>query len=227
MIKDNLQCIHNEIMHIARKCDRDPSKIKLIAVSKMKPCSAIELAIQAGQLAFGENYVQEGIEKIQYFRQLNMNLALQWHFIGPLQSNKTKLVAEHFDWVQTVDRLKIAKRLSEQRPNTLLPLNILIQVNISNEQTKSGVTPDELLPLALEIIKLPNLTLRGLMAIPKAETDPNLQRIAFDEMFKLYDNLQQHIKLDTLSMGMSDDMVSAIIAGSNMVRIGSAIFGKR
>jgi len=227
MIKDNLLHIQSTIARIAKECDRDPNQIKLIAVSKTKPCSAIELAINAKQYAFGENYVQEGIEKVKYFRQLNLTTPLEWHFIGPLQSNKSKLVAEHFDWVQTVDRLKIAKRLNEQRPAGLLPLNVLIQVNISNEATKSGIKPDEVMQLAQEIITLPNLKLRGLMAIPKAESDPQQQRIAFEQMFKLYNALQQYSPIDTLSMGMSDDMVSAIIAGSNMVRIGSAIFGSR
>ncbi|WP_392551502.1 YggS family pyridoxal phosphate-dependent enzyme [Orbus wheelerorum] len=227
MIKDNLQHVHDKITQTAKACDRDPNQIKLIAVSKTKPCSAIESALNAGQCAFGENYVQEGIEKVQYFRQLSLNIPIEWHFIGPLQSNKSKLVAEHFDWVQTVDRLKIAKRLNEQRPNSLLPLNILIQVNISNEQTKSGIMSDELLPLAHEIARLPNLKLRGLMAIPKAETAPNQQRIAFEQMFNLYSTLKKHYPIDTLSMGMSDDMTTAILAGSNMIRIGSAIFGMR
>ncbi|RKS87618.1 hypothetical protein DES39_0858 [Orbus hercynius] len=227
-MQTNLQHIAERITDASKQCDRDPKQIKLIAVSKTKPCTLIEDAILAGQRAFGENYVQEGVEKVQYFQQHHADTALEWHFIGPLQSNKTKIVAEHFDWVQTIDRLKIAHRLSEQRPSSLSPLNVLIQINISHEESKSGIHPDEMLTLARAILALPNLTLRGLMAIPKAEIEPEQQLIAFKQMFTLYQQLQQSAPdIDTLSMGMSDDMASAILAGSTMVRIGSAIFGAR
>lgn len=227
-IKDNLQHIHHMINEIAAQCERSPNLIKLLAVSKTKPVSLIEEAIQAGQTCFGENYVQEGVEKITHFQQHHPNLSLEWHFIGPLQSNKSKLVAQYFDWVQTIDRLKIATRLNEQRPSHLLPLNVLIQVNISDEESKSGIQPEDLTLLAQQIMALPHLKLRGLMAIPKAENDLDLQSIAFKKMYQLYQKLQQlNPDIDTLSMGMSDDMKAAIIAGTNMVRIGTAIFGAR
>lgn len=228
IIKQNLQHIQQSITNIAQQCERNPNTIKLIAVSKTKPIEQIEQAIQAGQRLFGENYVQEGIEKIIYYQQNRPNIGLEWHFIGPLQSNKTKLVAEHFDWVQTIDRFKIAQRLSDQRARHLPPLNVLIQVNISKEDSKSGVSPDEIKLLAEQITSLPNLQLRGLMAIPKAEIDRNKQIVAFEKMHDCYQTLQQSFpNIDTLSMGMSDDLASAINAGSTMVRIGTAIFGAR
>lgn len=227
-IKKNLQHIHQSIKKIALQCERDPNMIKLLAVSKTKPIDQIGQAIEAGQRLFGENYVQEGVEKIIYYKQNNPNIELEWHFIGPLQSNKTKLVAEHFDWVQTIDRFKIAKRLNDQRTCHLSKLNILIQVNISNEESKSGISPNEINQLAEQIISLPNLQLRGLMAIPKAENDINKQIVAFEKMHDCYQKLQQFCpNIDTLSMGMSDDLASAIKSGSTMVRIGTAIFGTR
>lgn len=222
-ISQNLSQIQQRIQHIAHQCQR--SDIRLLAVSKTKPVQAIEEAIQAGQKAFGENYVQEGVEKINYFKE---NEEIEWHFIGPLQSNKTRLVAEHFDWIQTVDRLKIAERLNEQRPEGKAPLNVLIQINISDESSKSGIALEEMLELAHKIASLPNLRLRGLMAIPKPESDPEQQKIAFRKMEQLFHRLQQAFSdIDTLSMGMSDDMQSAIECGSTMVRIGTAIFGER
>lgn len=222
-ISQNLSQIQQCIQQIAHQCQR--SDIRLLAVSKTKPVQAIEEAIQAGQKAFGENYVQEGVEKINYFKE---NEEIEWHFIGPLQSNKTRLVAEHFDWIQTVDRLKIAERLNEQRPVGKAPLNVLIQINISDESSKSGIAPEEMLELAHKIASLPNLRLRGLMAIPKPESDPEQQKIAFRKMEQLFHRLQQAFSgIDTLSMGMSDDMQSAIECGSTMVRIGTAIFGER
>ncbi|MDY5106641.1 MAG: YggS family pyridoxal phosphate-dependent enzyme [Actinobacillus minor] len=222
-ISQNLSQIQQRIQQIAHQCQR--SDIRLLAVSKTKPVQAIEEAIQAGQKAFGENYVQEGVEKINYFKE---NEEIEWHFIGPLQSNKTRLVAEHFDWIQTVDRLKIAERLNEQRPVGKAPLNVLIQINISDESSKSGIAPEEMLELAHKIASLPNLRLRGLMAIPKPENDPEQQKIAFRKMEQLFHRLQQAFSgIDTLSMGMSDDMQSAIECGSTMVRIGTAIFGER
>ena len=196
-------------------------------MSKTKPASAIEEAIAAGQVAFGENYVQEGVEKIRYFQEAGAS-SLQWHFIGPLQSNKSRLVAEHFDWCHTVDRLKIATRLSEQRPSHLPPLNVLIQINISDEQSKSGILLDALDGLAAEIAALPNLRLRGLMAIPAPESEYVRQFAVAQQMAVAFARLKtQYPTVDTLSLGMSDDMEAAIAAGSTMVRIGTAIFGAR
>lgn len=222
-ISQNLSQIQQQIQLFVSKCGRE--NVRLLAVSKTKPMVAIEEAIAAGQRVFGENYVQEGVEKIEFFAN---HSDLEWHFIGPLQSNKTRLVAAHFDWIQTVDRLKIAQRLSEQRPVDKAPLNVLIQINISDEDSKSGIAPEEMLALAQEIAKLPNLKLRGLMAIPKPESEPEQQKIALRKMQQLFDRLQAEFDgIDTLSMGMSDDMQSAIECGSTMVRIGTAIFGAR
>ncbi|OTQ04267.1 YggS family pyridoxal phosphate enzyme [Gilliamella apicola] len=227
-VQDNLLNIKNEIKKIAKECGRDPNTIQLIAVSKTKPVEQIMEAINAGQLAFGENYVQEGIEKIQYFKKNMPNNDLIWHFIGPLQSNKSKLVAEHFDWMHTIDRLKIAQRLSDQRPNHMAKLNVLIQVNISQEASKSGVKPEEVTELVKQIVALPNLNLRGLMAIPEIENDYDKQLKVFTKMQQLLHSLQKDYPfMDTLSMGMSGDMPAAINAGSTMVRIGTAIFGAR
>lgn len=222
-ISQNLSEIKQQIQQISQQCGRD--NVRLLAVSKTKPVEAIEEAIAAGQTAFGENYVQEGVEKIAYFAQ---QPNLEWHFIGPLQSNKTRLVAENFDWIQTVDRLKIAERLSTQRPENKVPLNVLIQINISDEASKSGIQPEELDELAKAISQLPNLRLRGLMAIPKPESEPEQQKTALRKMQQLFDRLQDEFEgIDTLSMGMSDDMAAAIECGSTMVRIGTAIFGAR
>ena len=222
-ISQNLAQIQQQIESLSAQFQRE--NVRLLAVSKTKPVSAIEEAIQAGQKAFGENYVQEGVDKMAYF---NQQADLEWHFIGPLQSNKTKLVAAHFDWIQTVDRLKIAQRLSEQRPADKAPLNVLIQINISDEASKSGIAPEEMLPLAKEIALLPNLKLRGLMAIPKPEHEPAQQKIALGKMQQLFNRLQTEFEgIDTLSMGMSDDMAAAIECGSTMVRIGTAVFGAR
>lgn len=227
-IKNNLQNIHNDIIDACKQCDRNSNQIKLIAVSKTKPCSAIEDAIHAGQKSFGENYVQEGIEKIKYFKLHYPTTAIEWHFIGPLQSNKTRLVAENFDWVHTIDRLKIAQRLNDQRPTSLAKLNVLIQINISDETTKSGIAVNQLSELADKINELPNLILRGLMIIPKAEEQFEKQCAIFSQAYDLYNQLQQKIAgIDTLSMGMSNDMKAAIISGSNTIRVGSAIFGSR
>ena len=227
-VQDNLLNIKNEIKKIAKECGRDPNTIQLIAVSKTKPVEQIMEAINAGQLAFGENYVQEGIEKIQYFEKNMPNNDLIWHFIGPLQSNKSKLVAEHFDWMHTIDRLKIAQRLNDQRPKDMAKLNVLIQVNISQEASKSGVKPEEVTDLVKQIVALPNLNLRGLMAIPEIENDYDKQINVFTKMQQLLYSLQKDYPfMDTLSMGMSGDMPAAISAGSTMVRIGTAIFGAR
>ncbi|OCG19567.1 YggS family pyridoxal phosphate enzyme [Gilliamella sp. HK2] len=227
-IHDNLLAIRNEIETIASKCKRDPNTIELIAVSKTKPVQQITEAISAGQFSFGENYVQEGIEKIQYFKKTMPSQLLTWHFIGPLQSNKSKLVAENFDWMHTIDRFKIAQRLNDQRPTSMAKLNVLIQVNISQEASKSGVAPEEVAGLVKQIIALPNLNLRGLMAIPEIEDDFGKQLNVFTKMQKLLHSLQADYPfMDTLSMGMSSDMQAAIVAGSTMVRIGTAIFGAR
>ncbi|QLB19557.1 YggS family pyridoxal phosphate-dependent enzyme [Mannheimia granulomatis] len=222
-ISANLVQIHQKIQQISNACQRE--NVRLLAVSKTKPVEAIQAAIDAGQFAFGENYVQEAVEKIEFFAN---RTDLEWHFIGPLQSNKTKLVAAHFDWIQTVDRLKIAERLNEQRPSDKAPLNVLIQINISDENSKSGIQAEEMLPLAQAISQLPNLKLRGLMAIPKPESEPEQQKIALCKMQQLFNRLQTEFDgIDTLSMGMSDDMQAAIECGSTMVRIGTAIFGAR
>ena len=227
-VQDNLLNIKNEIAEIAKKCERDPNTIQLIAVSKTKPVEQVIEAINAGQLAFGENYVQEGVEKIQYFEKNIPNNDLIWHFIGPLQSNKSKLVAEHFDWMHTIDRLKIAQRLNDQRPKDMAKLNVLIQVNISKEASKSGVKPEEVADLVKQIVTLPSLNLRGLMAIPEIENDYDKQLNVFTKMQQLLQSLQKDYPfMDTLSMGMSGDMQAAIVAGSTMVRIGTAIFGAR
>ncbi|TNH03522.1 YggS family pyridoxal phosphate-dependent enzyme [Testudinibacter sp. TR-2022] len=227
-IQQNLAEIHQQITHDCQQADRTLGSVKLLAVSKTKPFSAIAEAVAAGQTAFGENYVQEGVEKIQYFQ--SQRVQLEWHFIGPLQSNKSRLVAEHFDWIETVDRLKIAERLSQQRPTALAPLNVLIQINISDETTKSGIMPHNLLPLATQIAALPNLRLRGLMAIPQDSDDLSVQQQAFSRMQQLFQQLQLALpeqQIDTLSLGMSGDMAMAIKCGSTQVRIGTAIFGAR
>ncbi len=227
-IKNNLAKINRQISQYCEQAKRNSSTVSLLAVSKTKPVEDILIAYQAGQTAFGENYVQEGVEKIQYF--IEQHIQLEWHFIGPLQSNKTKLVAENFDWMQTLDREKIATRLNEQRPHYKQPLNVLIQINISAENSKSGIQPQEMLSLAKHIQNLPHLRLRGLMAIPEPTDNITAQEQAFNQMKYLFTQLQQafpHEKIDTLSMGMSDDMASAIKCGSTMVRIGTAIFGKR
>lgn len=227
-IKQNLTQIHQQIHQACEIADRAKSAVKLLAVSKTKPIADILAAVEAGQQAFGENYVQEGVEKIQYCQA--QGLHLEWHFIGSLQSNKTRLVAENFDWFQTLDRAKIADRLNEQRPKNKLPLNVLIQINISDEASKSGIQPTEMLPLAKHIENLPHLQLRGLMAIPAATNNDAEQMAAFSAMQTLFEQLKAAFpsqQIDTLSMGMSDDMNNAIKSGSTMVRIGTAIFGKR
>ena len=226
-IAHNLAQVRDKISAAASRCGRASEEVTLLAVSKTKPASAIEEAIAAGQLAFGENYVQEGVEKIRHFREKGI-AGLQWHFIGPLQSNKSRLVAEHFDWCHTLDRLRIATRLSEQRPAELGPLNVLIQINISDENSKSGIPLEELDALAAEVVELPNLRLRGLMAIPAPESDYVRQFEVARQMAVAFSGLKtRYPDVDTLSLGMSDDMEAAIAAGSTMVRIGTAIFGAR
>lgn len=223
--------IAQNLAHIRQQiADCHPTQeVTLLAVSKTKPFADILTAYHAEQRQFGENYVQEGVEKIQLAQQQNLN-DITWHLIGPLQSNKTRIVAEHFDWVQTIDRVKIAERLSQQRPDHLQPLQVLIQINISDENSKSGITPQQMEELAQQIINLPKLQLRGLMAIPAPTEDINQQTAVFNQMKVLLQQLQQRFpqqKIDTLSMGMTDDMQTAIACGSTMIRIGTAIFGKR
>ncbi|ENF7816464.1 YggS family pyridoxal phosphate-dependent enzyme [Enterobacter soli] len=226
-IAHNLAQVRDKISAAATRCGRAPEEVTLLAVSKTKPASAIAEAIAAGHRAFGENYVQEGVDKIRYFQELG-NSDLQWHFIGPLQSNKSRLVAEHFDWCHTLDRLRIATRLSEQRPAGLAPLNVLIQINISDENSKSGIALNELDTLAAEVAALPGLTLRGLMAIPAPESSYERQFAVAQQMAVAFEALKaRYSTVDTLSLGMSDDMEAAIAAGSTMVRIGTAIFGAR
>ena len=223
-IRDRLRIIGANIKQYAEENQRNPEDIQLLAVSKRHPETMIREAFAAGQTAFGENYVQELLDKAD---ALN-DLPLEWHYIGPLQSNKTRKIAQIASWVHTIDRLKIAKRLSEQRPHELPPLSVCIQLNISGEASKSGVMLDELAELATEVNKLDRLTLRGLMAIPAPETDFNKQRHVFAQVRQAQQNLiEQGFKFDTLSMGMSNDMQAAIAEGASIVRIGTAIFGKR
>ncbi|MBZ0059899.1 MULTISPECIES: YggS family pyridoxal phosphate-dependent enzyme [unclassified Leclercia] len=226
-IAHNLAQVRDKISAAATRCGRASEEVTLLAVSKTKPASAIAEAIDAGQRMFGENYVQEGVEKIRHFREAGA-ADLQWHFIGPLQSNKSRLVAEHFDWCHTVDRLRIATRLSEQRPAEMPPLNVLIQINISDENSKSGIALEELDQLAEQVAALPGLTLRGLMAIPAPESDYDRQFAVARQMAVAFEALKTRFPtVDTLSLGMTDDMAAAIAAGSTMVRIGTAIFGAR
>ncbi|WNY85749.1 YggS family pyridoxal phosphate-dependent enzyme [Leclercia adecarboxylata] len=226
-IAHNLAQVRDKISAAATGCGRASEEVTLLAVSKTKPASAIAEAIDAGQRMFGENYVQEGVEKIRHFREKG-TADLQWHFIGPLQSNKSRLVAEHFDWCHTVDRLRIATRLSEQRPAEMPPLNVLIQINISDENSKSGIALEELEQLAEQVAALPGLRLRGLMAIPAPETDYDRQFAVARQMAVAFEALKtRYPTVDTLSLGMTDDMAAAIAAGSTMVRIGTAIFGAR
>lgn len=200
----------------------------LLAVSKTFDVDAVIEAMKAGQMAFGENYVQEGVEKIQALRALRPGHAVSWHCIGPLQSNKTRLVAAHFDWVQSVDRLKIAQRLSEQRPDGLPDLQVCLQVNIDGGANKSGVAPHELPALADAVRQLPRLQLRGLMCIPEPLDDPVEQMAVFVRARELFDQLRARgMPLDTLSMGMSDDLDAAVAAGSTLVRVGRGVFGHR
>jgi len=227
-ISQNLQAVRQRISAAAREALRDPQTVRLLAVSKTFGPDAVITAAEAGQRAFGENYVQEGVEKVAAVKAARPDLVLEWHFIGPIQSNKTRLIAEHFDWVHSIDREKIAVRLSEQRPAHLPPLNVCLQVNISGEDTKSGVAPAEVAQLARAVEELPRLRLRGLMAIPAPADDIEKQRAPFRQLRLLLEQLQaEGIALDTLSMGMSADMDAAIAEGATIVRVGTAIFGQR
>lgn len=227
-IEQNLQAVRDSIAQAAADAQRAPADVTLLAVSKTFGAHAVLAAMRAGQAAFGENYLQEALDKIAFVKEAAPQQAPAWHFIGPIQSNKTRPIAEHFDWVHTVEREKIAARLSEQRPAGLPDLNICLQVNISGEASKSGVTPAELPALARAVAQLPRLRLRGLMAIPEPETDITLQRLAFAQLRVLYEQLNaEGLALDTLSMGMSADLRAAVLEGATIVRVGSAIFGSR
>jgi len=223
-IGDNLQSVRTRIATACEAAGRGAGSVTLLAVSKTFGPEAVRDAHAAGQTAFGENYIQEAVEKIA----LLQGLPLQWHCIGPIQSNKTRLVAAHFDWAHTVDRLKIARRLSEQRPPELAPLQVCIQVNVDGGATKAGVTPDEALALAREVAALPRLTLRGIMTIPEPSPDVATQLAVHQRARALFDDLcTAGLALDTLSMGMTADLEAAVQAGSTMVRVGTAIFGGR
>ena len=224
MISDNLEKVCEDIRALENAHQRTPGDVTLLAVSKKKPVEAIQQAIRAGQTSFGENYAEEGVEKILAIG----NTAFEMHFIGHIQSNKTRLIAAHYDWVQSVERVKILERLSQHRPDHLPPLNICLQVNVDGEQSKSGCQPNQLADLAALAEQQPNITLRGIMAIPAPQTDPVAQRAVFRKLAELFRSLQsRHEQMDTLSMGMSGDMEAAIAEGATMVRIGTAIFGSR
>ena len=228
---NNLDTIHDRLQQVLRtigaaetRYGRTPGSAQLLAVSKTQPATALRAAATSGQRRFGENYLQEALAKIEALA----DLALEWHFIGPIQSNKTRPIAEHFDWVHSVDRLKIAERLSAQRPPALPPLNICLQVNVSGEASKSGCSLEELPALATAVAQLPHLRLRGLMAIPAPADDFDQQRIPLRELRLALEQLNARgLALDTLSMGMSDDLEAAIAEGATLVRVGSAIFGAR
>ncbi len=223
-IASNLQAVRRRIETAAQACARAPDDIALLAVSKTWPLDSILLAAAAGQRAFGENYVQEGCDKAM----ATASQGLEWHFIGPLQSNKTRPVAEHFAWVHSIDRLKIAERLSAQRPEHLPPLQVCVQVNVSGEASKSGCTLAEAPAICRAVAALPRLQLRGLMAIPEPADDEAAQRAPFRALHELYEQLRASgLPLDTLSMGMSHDLEAAVAEGATIVRIGTAIFGER
>lgn len=224
-IAERLKTAQDSIDAATTAVNRPTNSVKLLAVSKTKPVSDIKLAYEYGQRLFGENYIQEGVEKVTELAELS---DIEWHMIGPIQSNKTKDVANHFDWVQSVDRLKIARRLNDQRPTHKAPLNICIQVNVEAEASKSGVALNELDALVAEVESLPNLTLRGLMAIPAPDVSDAQQRQTLSTLKQTFDRLAvNRSQFDTLSVGMSNDMQLAIAHGSTMVRIGTAIFGAR
>jgi PLP dependent protein len=227
-IESNLLGVRERLRQACVAAGRDVAEVGLLAVSKTFGPAAVQEALAAGQHAFGENYIQEGVEKILALRASHPGAGLVWHCIGPVQSNKTRLVAEHFDWVQSVDRLKIAQRLSEQRPEGLAPLQICLQVNVDGGVNKSGVAPAELAELAGAVAQLPKLRLRGLMCIPEPAEGFEAQRALFLRAHALFEDLRSRgHALDTLSMGMSDDLEAAVAAGSTLVRVGRAIFGSR
>ena len=227
-IAGNLQGVRERLDQACAAAGRDVRLVTLLAVSKTFGPDDVAQAVDAGQRVFGENYIQEGVEKVLALRHLRPGLPLQWHCIGPVQSNKTRLVAEHFDWVQSVDRLKIAQRLNDQRPYGVPPLQVCLQVNVDGGTNKSGVAPEELSALAQAVAALPRLRLRGLMCIPEPAEGFEAQRDLFARARALFDRLNaQGMALDTLSMGMSDDLDAAVAAGSTLVRVGRAVFGYR
>lgn len=230
-IEANLQAVRQRISAAAGQGGQPATEIALLAVSKTRPASDVLAAALAGQRDFGENYAQEGVDKMRALRAqgaLPENLSLVWHFIGPLQSNKTRLVAEYFDWAHSIDRLKIAERLSAQRPARLSPLQVCVQVNVSGEASKSGCPPEEALDLCLSVAALPRLKLRGLMCIPAPARDFAAQCQPFVRLRQLFMAIKAHCPtLDTLSMGMSDDLEAAVQSGGTLVRVGAAIFGQR
>ena len=223
-IASNLQAVRARIANAALDARRSPDEITLLAVSKTWPVDCVIAASRAGQRAFGENYVQEAIDKAL----ATFDLDLEWHFIGPLQSNKTRPVAEHFAWVHTIDRLRIAERLSAQRPADLPPLQVCVQVNVSGETSKSGCSPEQALDLCVAVNGLPRLKLRGLMTIPEPADDFAAQRAPLRRLRELFASIRSAgLPLDTLSMGMSHDLEAAVAEGATIVRIGTAIFGER
>ncbi|WHI44597.1 YggS family pyridoxal phosphate-dependent enzyme [Microbulbifer sp. JMSA004] len=225
-IVENLNAVGERIVTCCNNCDRNPAEITLLAVSKTRPAEDLRIAFAAGQHHFGENYLQEALQKQDALSDLDIH----WHFIGPLQSNKSRAVAERFHWIHTVDRLKVAQRLSAQRPSNMAPLNICLQVNIDGEQSKSGIAPQDLVALAREVMTLPGLCLRGLMAIPAVRDNVFEQEKPFIQLAGLLRSLREAFPeqaLDTLSMGMSKDMEAAIASGATIVRIGTDIFGAR
>jgi len=231
-IQHNLQAVRLRLAAACQAAERQPQSVTLLAVSKTQSADALRAAHAAGQTAFGENYIQEALDKMAALR----DLPLQWHCIGPIQSNKTRPVAEHFDWVHSVDRLKIAQRLSEQRPATLPPLQVCMQVNVDGGPTKAGVSPGEAQALALQIAALPHLVLRGIMTIPEPADGFDAQRAVHQQAQALFERLRSALQqvagshaaqFDTLSMGMTGDLEAAVHAGSTMVRVGTAIFGSR
>jgi len=223
-VTKNLALISDLLALAAIEAKREPRDVQLLAVSKKQPVQKILAARDAGQRDFGENFVQEGLDKIDQTRDMD----LIWHFIGHLQNNKTRAVAENFDWVHTIDSSKTAQRLNDQRPDELGALNVCLQVNVDNEDSKSGVLPDELPNLAAAVAGMPNLSLRGLMCLPTARQEFEAQRKPFARLRKMAESLRSNdIEMDTLSMGMSDDYKAAIFEGATIVRIGTALFGKR
>lgn len=235
-IRENLAKVKIRIQNACDRFDKDPKQISLLAVSKTKPISMVEAALRLGQADFGENYLQDALEKITAFREQERLSSLPhkpiWHYIGAIQSNKTRPIAEHFDWVHTVSNSKVARRLSDQRPSHLSPIKIMLQVNIDNEPTKSGVKPDELLELISAITPLPGVSLRGLMAIPAPSTEFETQRLPFRSLRQLKEHCRSHSSnelkyFDQLSMGMTADLDAAIAEDSTWLRIGTAIFGAR
>ena len=223
-VASNLQTVKDRIVRVAQSIGRQSDEITLLAASKTNPADALREAWVAGQTIFGENYLQEALAKMPAL----VDLPIEWHFIGPIQSNKTRRIAENFAWVHSVDRAKVADRLSKDRPESLPPLQICLQVNVSGEDSKSGVEPEELAALAAHVVNLPHLKLRGLMAVPELTTATALQRSQFHLLRELFEQLKRDgYELDTLSMGMSEDMDIALAEGATMVRVGTAIFGPR